>query len=135
MSGSSTDSESDRDPGVTKIAVVVVVFGLAVLGALAYADATGGATRAEYEQFTQTCDELANQSRVVDGGLGVDRVALNRTHVEQCETTTYAEYRRGRYRSMGTTPLNPAQWLWFGGPGLACVLLGGALLRRQGFVP
>jgi hypothetical protein len=115
------------------VALGVTLLGLGILGGLVYADATTTVTRADYRAYQAGCDDLANQTRLVDGGLGMEPVELNETHVRQCRNTSFEEYRAGRLQAMDGPPLNARQWVLFGGPGLAFALGGSVLLRQELF--
>lgn len=115
---------------------VVIALGLALVGfglfaGLVYADLTTTITRAEYDQYQANCDELANQSRPSDPGIGMEQVELNETAVRQCRNTTFEQYRTGRIQSVYQAPLSARQWLLFGGPALVMGAGGVALLRQE----
>jgi len=108
-----------------------VLIGVALVGGLVYAAGTTSVTRGEYEAYVQGCADLAEESRLVDAGLGMETVPLNESDVRACENTTLNEYRSARLRSMRATPLNAVQRGWIGGTGLLFAGVGGLLLRRQ----
>jgi len=74
-----------------------------------------GYVETDYAGYSTNGGELANESRLVDAGLGMERVELNETDVQRCRNSTFEGYRESRYRSFGATPLNPGQWLLYGG--------------------
>lgn len=131
MHGSGGDGDGGVHRETVVVAGVVVLVGLGVLGGLVYADATTEVSRADYEAYTADCDALAGQTRVVEDGLGMEPVTLDDSHVAACRNATFADYREQRLRSMRSTPLNRAQWAWYGGAGLGLVVGGGLVLRRQ----
>jgi hypothetical protein len=106
------------------------VLGVAFLGGLGYAEATA-TVESDYAEYSANCDDLANQSRLVDAGLCMERVELNETDVRRCENSSFTEYRSARYRSFGATPLNVGQWLLFGGLGGVLALGGSTVLRQE----
>lgn len=117
--------------GVTVAVVVTVgVLGAAILGGLVYADLTTSLD-SDYEAYQQACDDLPGQTQLVERGIGMETVVLNDSAARTCENTTDAQYRERRYRSMQSTPLNPKQWLWYGGAGLLFLAGSVLLLRRQ----
>ncbi|MFC6975390.1 hypothetical protein ACFQL1_13205 [Halomicroarcula sp. GCM10025709] len=93
-------SERRRDRGSVAVALGVVLLGLGILGGLVYVEATTTVTRADYRAYQAGCEDLANQTRLVDGGLGMEPVELNETHVQQCRNTSFDEYRAGRLQAM-----------------------------------
>lgn len=109
----------------------VVLIGVALIGGLVYAATTTSVTRNDYEAYIQSCEDLTDESRLVDTGLGMETVPLNESDVRACENTTFRQYRSARLRSMRSTPLNPVQWGWLGGTGLLFVAVGGLLLRER----
>ncbi|QIO21843.1 hypothetical protein [Haloarcula sp. JP-L23] len=113
------------------VAAAITLLGVGTLGALAYADLTTTVTRAAYEDYHAGCADLAGQTRLVDGGLGIREITLNETHVRWCENTTYEEYRQQRRQSLRTAPIGVVQWVWFGGMGLLLTGGGALLLRRE----
>lgn len=115
----------------TVVALGMVLVGIGSLGAITYADLTGDVTRADYEAYASNCDSLANETRLAETGLGREPRDLNRTAVQRCRNTTFAEYRQAQVESMRTTPFNPLQWLLYGGFGLAITVAGGVLLCQE----
>lgn len=113
------------------VAVAITLFGVGTLGALVYADLTTAVTRDDFEAYRRGCDELAGQTRLVDGGLGMRETTLNETHVQRCENTTYEEYRQERHQSLRTAPIGLAQWLSYGTVGLLATGGGVTVLRRE----
>jgi hypothetical protein len=108
-----------------------VLIGAAVAGGLAYAAATPSVTDADYAAYEQRCENLTEESRLVDAGLGTETVPLNETDVRACENTSFEAYERARLRSMRSTPLNAVQWGWLGGTGVAFLAIGGRLITEQ----
>jgi len=125
----SDGTSSGPHRGSVALGVAATLFGLAVLGGLVYAD-TATVTDSDYETHLDGCSELAGQTRYVEGGVG-ERETLNQSDVRACLNTTFAEYRRDRVASMLAAPLNPAQWVFYGGIGLSGLALGGYVLWRQ----
>ena len=114
------------------VALGVTLVGVALLGGLVYADVTTAITRTDFDAYQQNCDDLAGQTRLVEsGGIGMERVTLNRTHVEACKQMTFADYRHQRLQSMQSTPLNATQWAWFGTGVVVITVVGVVLLRQE----
>ena len=111
--------------------LVVVSVGMAVLGGLVYVGATTSVTEAEYAAYSQNCDALAGEERLVDRGLGMETVELNGSDVRACRNATFGEYENARLRSMRAARLNAVQWGWIGGVGLLFTVFGGFVIRRQ----
>lgn len=130
MSPDSTERDTSPDWGAVALAFVLVLGGLSAIGAIAYADTTT-TMRADYEDYSRNCDALAGQTRLVDGGLGMQSETLNETHVQACKNTSFAEYRQARYESLRTTPVNPTQWAMYGGFAGSISAVGGYILFRQ----
>jgi len=113
------------------VGVLALLIGAALLGGVAYDAAAASVTRGDYETYLRQCDDLANESRLVDTGLGMETVPLNESDARACANTTFDEYRDARLRSMRSTPLNAVQRGWIGGTGVLSAAVGGLLLRRQ----
>ncbi|GGO00253.1 hypothetical protein [Haloarcula pellucida] len=112
------------------IAVAVTLLGVGALAGLVYAEVTTTVTRVAYEDYRAGCADLAGETRLVDGGLGIREITLNETHVRRCENTTDEEYRQQRRQSLQTAPIGLAQWFWYGSMG-ALLTGGGVLLLRR----
>ncbi|PSP94279.1 hypothetical protein BRC91_06405 [Halobacteriales archaeon QS_4_62_28] len=118
--------------GNLAVALGVTLVGGALLGGLVYAEVTTTVTRADFDAYQQNCDDLAGQTRLVEsGGIGMERVRLNQTHVDACEQMTLVDYRQQRLQSMQSTPLNAAQWAWFGTGGVVITVVGVVLLGQE----
>lgn len=128
--GQTDPDGSSSNRGSLLVALGITVLGVAFLGGLGYADATA-TVESDYAAYSSNCADLANQSRLVDAGLGMKRVELNETDVRRCENSTFEEYRSARHRSFGATPLNLGQWVLFGGTGGSLALGGGVILRQE----
>lgn len=89
--GSDTDSPR-RDWGSLLVAFGIALLGVSIVGMAVYADVTTTVTRDDFAEYKQNCDDLENQTRMVDAGLGMEWEQLNETHVQQCKNATYAEY-------------------------------------------
>lgn len=128
--GSDTDSPR-RDWGSLLVAFGIALLGVSIVGMAVYADVTTTVTRDDFAEYKQNCDDLENQTRMVDAGLGMEWEQLNETHVQQCKNATYAEYRDGKRRSMSTAPLNPGQWALSLGLGLSMTGIGVVVVRQE----
>jgi len=109
----------------------MVLVGIGILGGITYANLTGEVTRAEYNEYANNCDALANETRLAETGIGREPVELNQTAVQWCQNTSYAEYRQAKVASMRTTPFNWKQWALYGGAGLIITGFGVVVLRQE----
>jgi hypothetical protein len=107
----------------------IVLFGIAVLVGITYANLSTS-TQTAHENLQRNCGELADDTRLVDGGIGLMRQPLNQTTVAACQNITYAEYHQRRMQSMRTTPFNLGQWALYGSVGGGSIIGGVALAMR-----
>ena len=126
-----SDREGETYRPDVVVGVVAVLIGAALVGGLVYDAGATSVTRADHEAYVQGCEDLSEESRLVDTGLGMETVPLNESDVRACENTTLEEYRDARLRSMRSTPLNAVQRTWIGGTGILFAAIGWLLLRRQ----
>ena len=131
MTDDHTDRRVRRNWGSLAVSLAVVVLGLGTVVTTVSVAATTTVTRADYAEYRAGCGDLAGQTRLVEDGLGMERVTLDETHVRQCRNTTYAEYRRDRLASMRRAPFDLRQWVLYLGAGLALAGLGAVLLRQE----
>lgn len=113
------------------VALLALLIGATLLGGVAYDAATTSVARADYETYLDQCDDLSEESRLVDAGLGMETVQLNESDARACANSTFDGYRDARLRSMRSTPLNAVQRGWIGGTGGMFTAIGGILIRRQ----
>lgn len=111
------------------ICLFIVLFGIAVLVGITYANLSTSTQKA-HENLQRDCGELANDTRLVDGGIGLMRQPLNQTAVAACQNITYAEYHQRRVESMRTTPFNLGQWALYSSVGGGSIIGGVALAMR-----
>ncbi|ERG94670.1 hypothetical protein [Haloquadratum walsbyi] len=123
------DTETSTDWESIIICLFIILFGVSVLIGITYANMTT-TTETNYEEFQNDCGELANSSRLVDGGVGLMRQSLNQTAVATCQSTTYTEYHQRRVQSMRTTPFNFGQWAAYGSVGGGAII-GGLILGMR----
>ncbi|WP_254279857.1 hypothetical protein [Haloarcula marina] len=129
--GDTDDDTPRRNRASLAVAVGLTVLGLGMVGGITYAALTTSVTPADYEAAVRNCAELAGETRLVDGGLGMERVTLTDRHVRACENTTFEEYRRQRRQSLRTTPIGAGQFLAYGGVGVLLAGLGAVLVRQE----
>jgi hypothetical protein len=123
------DPETSTHRESIVISLFIVLFGISVLVGITYAN-IATATQTAYEDLQRNCGELASDTRLVDGGIGLMRQPLNHTAVAACQNITYAEYHQRRVQSMRTTPFNLGQWTLYGSVGSGSVIGGVALAMR-----
>jgi hypothetical protein len=131
MSDAASDAAGRRDRGSLAVALALTLLGLGSVVAVVFVGATTTVTRADFAAYQAGCDDLSNQSRLTDAGLGLERVPLDEADVQRCKNTTYAEYVAARRRATYRAPFSPTQWVLYLGFGGLLTGLGTVVLRQE----